>query len=280
MHVFACFNEQIARVSSVNLPAVSPAAFYGRGVFTTLRIDNSKPFQWDRHWRRLTADARTVGTDLSEFTEENIKNSLAELIRRNRFQSGRARLTFFSESAGSNIWQIEDPARRRRTNLLITSADLRRPSPPSGELRLTISPFSVNSRSPLAGVKSCNYLENLLALEKALAGGFNEAIRLNEKNEIVSATMANVFWTKNGEIFTPPIETGALRGTTRAFVLENFPVCEKLARLDELFEADGIFLTSAGIGAARAQSLEKRIFEEREVFSQIRAAFDKLLLEQ
>jgi branched-subunit amino acid aminotransferase/4-amino-4-deoxychorismate lyase len=104
----------------------------------------------------------------------------------------------------------------------------------------------------LTGVKSCNYLENILALEEAKKRGFDEVVRINEKNEIVSAAMANIFWTKDGRIFTPAIETGCLKGTTREFILENFPVCEKTAFIAELAEADEIFLTSAGIGICPA----------------------------
>jgi branched-subunit amino acid aminotransferase/4-amino-4-deoxychorismate lyase len=119
-------------------------------------------------------------------------------------------------------------------------------------LRLTVSPFLVNSTSPLAGVKSCNYLENLLSLEEAERRGFDEAIRLNEKQEIVSAGAANVFWIKNKKIHTPALETGCLAGTTREFLSENIAVHEVKSRLNEIIEADEVFLTSAGIGVCPA----------------------------
>ena len=274
MHAFAYFNDGIESAAEITLPAISSAALYGRGVFTTVRIHNAKPFLWAQHWRRLTENAGTAGVDLSEFKEEKVKSALAELVCRNGFQKGRARVSFFSQYGGIEFWRTE---KDQRTNLLITSADLRPVS--SLDMRLALSPYRVNSRSPLAGVKSCNYLENLLALEKAIAEDYNEAIRLNEKNEIVSAATANVFWAKNGELYTPPLETGALRGTTRDLVLENFPVREKLAPLDELLEADEVFLTSAGAGVIRAQSLEEKIFEGREVFLRVSLFFDEFMLE-
>ncbi len=60
--------------------------------------------------------------------------------------------------------------------------------------------------------------------------------------------MANVFWKKDGAIYTPPLETGCLNGTTREFILENFAVEQRKAYLAELNSADEIFLASAGIG--------------------------------
>jgi len=245
MHKFVGFNRQIIPAETAFLPAVTSAALYGRGIFTTVAIYNSKPFLWEKHWRRLIENSQKIGIYLSEFSEQSVENQLSEIIRKNNFTRGRARLTFFDESQAS-VWQANS---ERKTNLLIQTGDFRNLN---NSLRLTVSPFRVNSTSPLVGVKSCNYLENILAFEAAKNRGFDEAIRLNEKDEIVSACLANLFWKKNVGIFTPSLETGCLKGTTREFVLENFSVEERKAKLDELEKADEIFLTSAGIGVVKA----------------------------
>ncbi|CAN5717045.1 branched chain amino acid--2-keto-4-methylthiobutyrate aminotransferase [soil metagenome] len=245
MHNFVGFNHQIIPAETAFLSAVSSAALYGRGIFTTVAIYNSKPFLWEKHFERLIENSQKIGIDLSEFLEETVENQLSEIIKKNNFTRGRARLTFFDESQTS-LWQTNS---KRKTHLLIQTADFPRIK---NNLRLTISPFRVNSTSPLTGVKSCNYLENILALEDAKTKGFDEAIRLNEKGEIVSACLANLFWKKGVGIFTPSLETGCLKGTTREFVLENFTVEERKAELIELKKADEFFLTSAGIGVVKA----------------------------
>ena len=112
--------------------------------------------------------------------------------------------------------------------------------------------------SPLAGVKSCNYLENLLAFDDARKRGFDEALRLNERGEIASACMANIFWLLDGRLYTPSLATGCLRGTTREFIMENLECHETEASLEILNEADAIFLTSAGIGIAEISELDGR----------------------
>jgi branched-subunit amino acid aminotransferase/4-amino-4-deoxychorismate lyase len=156
---------------------------------------------------------------LTEFSEESVKTSLLEIISKNEITNARARITFFDESA-SGVWNFETNKKR---SLLITTGDLRKISK---DFRLTISPFLVNSTSPLVGVKSCNYLENILALDDAKVKGFDEAIRLNERGEVASACMANIFWIKDEKIFTSDLETGCLKGTTRSLIVENFPVEE------------------------------------------------------
>lgn len=263
MHEFVSFNHQISSATNTLLSAVSSAAFYGKGIFTTLAIYDGKPFLWEKHWQRLNDNAKKIGVDLSIFEEEKVKTSLLEIIKNNNLTRARARLTLFDESS-SSIWQIES---NRKTSLLITTADLR--STPEN-LRLTVSPFCINSTSPLAGIKSCNYLENILALENAKAQGFDEAVRLNEKGEITSACMANIFWAKGDNIFTPSLNTGCLAGTTRGFILDNFAIEEREAAFAELSEADEIFLTSAGVGIAKVERLG-----ERELSSKITSALQK-----
>jgi 4-amino-4-deoxychorismate lyase len=269
MHKFLSFNFRISTASETSAPVVSDAAFYGRGIFTTLAVYHSKPFQWEKHWRRLTENAAVVGVDLSEFGEENVKNALSEIISCNNLEKGRARITFFREEA-SGVWQNQA---KRRTGLLITTADFRHIS---DSLRVTVSPYRLNSKSPLVNIKSCNYLENLLVLENAGKNGFDEAIRLNENGEVVSGAMANLFWTFDNKIYTSATETGALCGTTRDFVLERFPVSEKCAALEELLNADEIFLTSAGIGVSRVESLGDRKFASLDCFARIRKLFDEI----
>jgi branched-subunit amino acid aminotransferase/4-amino-4-deoxychorismate lyase len=268
MHKYLSFNDKISLASEIYLPAISSAAFYGRGIFTTIAIYNSAPFQWNKHWRRLVENAKTVGVDLSELAEENVKKSLAEIIRQNNLKNGRARLTFFDTSS-KKIWQTEN---KLSTAVLITAADFR--TVPD-KLSLTVSPYQINSKSPLAGVKSSNYLENILVLEEAGKLGFDEAIRLNEKGKIASAAMANVFWVRSGEIFTPALEAGALRGTTREFVLQNFSVYEEQFEIDELENADEILLTSAGIGIAQVKNLEEKNLEDSNVFTKVRKLFEE-----
>lgn len=249
------------------LPAVSSAAFYGKSIFTTVAVYNTKPFQWEKHWRRLNENAAQIGIDLSNFSQSQTNDSLLKLIEENNLQNGRARLTFFDESA-NGIWSTGE---NKKTDLLITTADFQTVAE---SFNLTVAQLSQNSKSLLAGIKSGNYLERLLTLEDAKKNDFDEAVCLNEKGEIVSAIMSNIFWTNGEKIFTPSLETGALRGTTRDFIIENFSVVEKKAEFAELKSADEIFLTSAGIGVVRVKIFEDKTFENFTVFNRIRKFYD------
>lgn len=271
MHAFVSFNQQI--LAAVEAKISASAALYGSGVFTSLAVYNQKPFQWEKHWRRLTGNAEKLNIRLSsEITEESVRSSLSQLIEENNLIDGRARITFFDEAA-SGIWTFENA---RRTSVLITTGDFRAHSE---ELRLTLSPYRVNSKSPLAGVKSCNYLENLLALEEARSRRFDEAVRLNENGEMTSAAMANLFWINDKTIYTPALETGCLEGTTRSLVIElateelGFEIYTTAEPFDRLRLADEVFITSAGIGIGKVRSIDGETYVAGEITSRLQREF-------
>jgi branched-chain amino acid aminotransferase len=230
---------------------------YGSGIFSTIAFSEGRPIHWQKHWKRLQANAATVGIDMDAYQPDAVLLKLTKAINDKGLTDGKARLTFYDNRA-SEIWP-DDAASDAKTALDILIGERR--SLPK-DFRLAISPYPVNSRSPLAGVKSCNYLEPILSLEEAKKRGFHEAIRINERGHVTSACMANVFWERGGEMFTPALSTGCLAGTTREYVLENIDCCEVEAPIEELEQADAIFLSSAGLGIARVAKCERRSLED------------------
>lgn len=227
----------------------SKGRLYGKGIFTTIAFRRGKLLLWEKHWRRIVRDAKAVGIDLNEYSETEGLSATAAAIAASRLTDGRVRITFADETAGPH-WPAD--AAYESTSIDILVGETRSVVRP---LRLGVSPYSVNSRSPLAGVKSCNYLENILAISEAKERGFNESVRLNENGHITGGCMSNIFWLKGDRLFTPSLSTGCLPGTTRAFVLENLDCNEVEAELNELETAEAIYLTSAGLGIAAVNEL-------------------------
>lgn len=255
MHEYVFFNDKILSAAESFINAVSSVALYGKGIFTTIAIYDAKPFLWDKHWLRLGDNAKKIGIDLSEYNEDTVIGALSEIIDKNNLTNARARITFFDEIS-SGIWSFK--GHKRKTGLLITTAERREVS---ANYHLTVSPFRINSASPLANVKSCNYLEKLIALDEAKKRGFDEAVQLNERGEIASACMANIFWTTGGKLFTPSLSTGCLAGTTREFLMSKSSCIETEDAPDALRKADAVFLTSSGLGVVQISEFGGRKFE-------------------
>lgn len=235
----------------------SYAMLYGRGVFTTVAIYRRAPFLWPRHWQQLKHDAEHLKIDCADYSELNVGEALQKVIAVNNVNEGCARVVLLARSGrhGRKSKGI------KKSDLLIMSNDRRRI--PDHGLTLAVSPFRTNTLSPLTGVNSLNYLERVLALEEAEDREFDEAVMLNERGEVVSAIMANIFWVKDGRLHTPALSTGALPGATRAVVMDLagkhfIPLVEGVYELSDLTDADEIFLTSASLGVAVVTTFDFR----------------------
>ena len=228
----------------------SNISLYGKGVFTTVAVCKGEPFSWEKHWQRLVRHSERIGLEISEHSSGSVRRVVSKEIERSGIVDGRVRVSFLDASS-SEIWGGNETG-----TLLSVLVGERRDL--ANEFKLGISEDLVCTASPLAGIKSCNYLEPLLTLGEAKNRGFDEAIRLNERGEITSACMANVFWHKAGRLYTPSLKTGCLAGTTREYILENLECDEVEAGIEELNRADEIFLTSAGIGVVQVAEFDRR----------------------
>jgi branched-chain amino acid aminotransferase len=258
MHDHVWLNGEVLALGDARLSPASAGALYGWGVFTTLGVREGRARSFARHWERLEAHAARAKVPL-EASREHVESGLAALLARAGFADGRARITVLRGGAG--LWQT--PGGRASDVLILVAERAPRPAAP---LALTVSPYRIHTASPLVGVKSTAYAGFLTALDEAKNRGFAEAIVLNERGEVVEATAANVFWARDGELFTPSLGTGCLAGVTRRLVLEvaarlKVRVTEGAWPLAALHEADEVFLTNSGWGLLPVAELDIHRFK-------------------
>ena len=250
---FVWLNGAVLPIGDARVSPLSAGLLYGWGVFTTLGISDGRVRHSARHWARLTSHAARLGVPL-EHSLADFEAGLAELVALGRISTGRARATAVRGSAGP--WRDESA---RSSDLWILAAALdETPRPP---LNLTVSPHRVNSASPLAGIKSTAYVSQLLTLDEARRRDFDDAIVLNERGEVVETSSANLFWVRDGELWTPSLGTGCLAGITRALVLEaatrlRIRAVEGAATLHVLHEAHEVFLTNSTRGVQPVAELD------------------------
>jgi branched-subunit amino acid aminotransferase/4-amino-4-deoxychorismate lyase len=259
VHPVIYLNKVMLEATKARVAPVSSAMLYGRGVFTTVAIHNRKPFIWPAHWQRLSSHAERLNIDCNGISEAGLADALRKLIAVNQVINGRARVILLARS-GRDVWKTKKET-PRKTDLLIMTGEPQKV--PSTGMSLAVSPYRVNSLSPLTGIRSLNYLDQVLSWEEAQTRDFDEAVMLNERGELVSATMANIFWLTEGTLHTPALSTGAMAGITRAAVIDLaakqfIPVIEGVYELSNLTEAEEIFLTSASIGVAQVTTFDFR----------------------
>ncbi len=125
---------------------------------------------------------------------------------------------------------------------------------------VVLSDFIRNERSPVAGIKCGSYAENIMALHEAHQAGVDEVIFLNSVGDVAECATANLFIVKDGELFTPDLESGCLPGVTRELVMRAarrvaMNVSEDTVSLADLLDADEVFLTNTQIGVQAVSSI-------------------------
>ena len=119
-------------------------------------------------------------------------------------------------------------------------------------------------------IKSLNYLNNILAKVEAIDRGMLEVIMLNTAGFVAEGSGDNIFYVKDGTVVTPPPEAGILEGITRAFVLDELcpklglKTKQKLFKIDELLEADEVFLTGTAAEIIAVRQIDETVISEGE----------------
>lgn len=206
----------------------------GDGVFETLRVTAGRPFAIRRHLERLARSA--AGMRLPCPPPALVRRALDDVIRANAVDEGRARVTVTGglSALGADRAAV-DPT-------VVVAVGPLPAWPPAADV--AVSPWPRNERSPLAGVKSTSYGENVVALAHAHDLGAGEAVFANLAGNLCEGTGTNVFVGVGGRLVTPPLSAGCLAGVTRELVLELVDVVEEDLPLDALATAEEAFLTS------------------------------------
>lgn len=100
-----------------------------------------------------------------------------------------------------------------------------------------------------------NYANSILAKLEALENGYDEAILLNLDGYLTEGPGENLFIVEAGELLTPPLTSGALKGITRDSVIQiardkEIPVEEVDMTKDRLLGADEAFFTGTATEVA------------------------------
>jgi branched-chain amino acid aminotransferase len=107
-----------------------------------------------------------------------------------------------------------------------------------------------------------NYINSMLALQEALADGYDEALLLDVEGFVAEGSGENIFVVRDGIIYTPDL-TSALNGITRRTIIElaeemGYTVVVKRITRDEVYIADEAFFTGSAAEVTPIRELDNR----------------------
>jgi len=132
-------------------------------------------------------------------------------------------------------------------------------------VRMKISSWTRHDHNtmPPAAKTTGNYVNSSLAKVEALRAGYDEAIMLAPNGLVAECSGENIFVSRRGTLFTPPLSAGALEGITQNTVMAiaadlGFDVrVDNLARSD-LYIAEEMFVCGTAAEVSSVNSVDDR----------------------
>lgn len=239
---------------------------YGDGVFETMKMENSVIKYSRYHFERLFNGLGLLGFQVPSWIQgSRFEEEMYLLARENHFgKNARIRLTV---SRGS----INGPELNQGIQYFIECTPLLKMDP-AKELEIDVYPVARKSMDVFSNIKSNNFLPYIMASIYANQNKLNDCLVLNSEGRICDSTIANVFWVKDKNIFTPPLSEGCIAGIMRRVLLEKGNIKEMKMEISELESADEVFLTNAVQGVMKVGRFRDKKFKS-ELTEELRNEF-------
>jgi branched-chain amino acid aminotransferase len=234
----ASFDSEIMLASEATIPATDEGLIRGDGVFEVMRVYEGRPFALDRHLARLERSASNMRLPVDL---EAIRADVWRLLAR--------------AGSGPEHDLLRIVVTRGGRRLLLTEPL------PSNPATVRLASVTYAPTRILDGVKSLSYGANMLASRLARERGFDEALLVTPHGRVLEAPTSSIFWVKDGELLTPPLDEHILASITRAIVIEGTGAAERSCTLEELLDADEAFLASTAREVHPVSAIDERTFD-------------------
>lgn len=245
------YNGQYGPLEEMMIPMNDRACFFGDGVYDAGPCRNYHIFALDEHIDRFFRSAEMLRM-IMPVTKEELKDLLQKLLR--EMDSGNL-FVYYQLTRGTGLRDhafTEGPG-----NLWITLT----PSEISDGLEPIRLITLEDTRFFHCNIKTLNLIPSVIASQKALEAGCQEAILYRTGGRVTECAHSNVHILKDGVLYTAPTDNLILPGISRAHLLKacealGIPYKEEAFDLDMLHSADEILVTSSGKPCRHADRLD------------------------
>jgi para-aminobenzoate synthetase/4-amino-4-deoxychorismate lyase len=119
-------------------------------------------------------------------------------------------------------------------------------------VRICLASARVRSDDPFLRYKTTWRPAHDAAASEARAHGCFDALLQNERGDITEGWRTNLFFERDGELWTPPAADGVLPGILRSRLVSEGRVRERSISAEELQETDAIYIGNSARGLLRA----------------------------
>jgi branched-chain amino acid aminotransferase len=277
-------NGNFVKAATATTDLYSQTLHYGYGVFEGIRAyktsNGAKIFKPKEHYDRLKKSSELINIPF-EFDIQELIDKTYQVLELNGFEDAYIRpLIYCSPNMG-----LTEP---KEVHVMICAWEW---GAYLGDnlLKVSLSSFSrPHPKSTKIEAKVCgHYVNSILATTEAKRKGFDEALLLDTDGNLAEGPGSNLFFEKNGKLFTP--KTGhILPGITRATVIDlckklNIELTEGTYLPEDLAAADAAFLCGTAAEIIGLQSFENKDFPIQfndSLGRKLQSAYKNLVLEK
>lgn len=266
MTYFVSINGVLTDPNKATISIFDHGFLFGDSVYEVVRTIHGRIFAFEPHIDRLFASAAQIGLEIP-WSKEKLRQDVVELLSKSKLQSEAYVRLILTRGVGElNI----DPSSCQTPQMILIAKPLPRLPESAYTEGIVLSLVNTKRNSKHAtnpGIKSGNYLNNVLALMEARKNKALEAVMLNENGFITECSTSNVFMVKDSKILTPSLDCGLLAGVTRKLILkraraEGLPVEEGFFKPEDLLAADEAFITSTTRDVVPVSDIDERSLGE------------------
>lgn len=241
--VYIYLNGEIVKLEEAVIPAYDHGYLYGLGLFETMRTYHRHPFLLDDHLDRIQASLHHVNI-MYTFRRDEVLAIIDNLCKVNQLEDSYIR---FNISAGVGDIGLQTEPYQEPTIIVFQKA---LPTHRFIAKEAVILKQRRNSPETTMRLKSHHYLNNIAAKREIGSDPKKEGIFLTEEGYLAEGIVSNLFWIKNGILYTPAVETGILNGITRQFIMRlasiyQLSIEEGFYQPDVLKDAEEVFFTNS-----------------------------------
>ncbi len=265
------FDGKILSADDPVVPAVSRGLMYGDGVFDTLRTYSGQTLFLQKHLERLHAGCETLGISLDEqLGFDQLKNDIHLLLQEDNLLDTDAIVRLQVWRDGGRGFGPDPEA---QSHIAITASSC--PDNFTFPRLATVSTRRIPSESLPSTAKFTNSINYILAAQEAAQKGANDALMLTMDRWVSETTIANIFWVKGNDLFTPSADCDLIPGITRDIILqlaEN--VIEGEFKLDHILDADAVWVSNSVREVLPVSQIDQQLFDaDHELLKKLRNRF-------
>lgn len=241
--MFVYLNGEFVKQEEALISPFDHGFLYGLGVFETVRVYDHHPFLLHDHIERLNCSLQQLNIQ-KQMCNEEVFHAIQELLWLNDLKDAYVRMNV---SAGKGMLGLTVEPYLHPT-VIIFMKELHIPENQTKEGVILSTPR--NSPEGEERLKSHHYLNNILAKREIGSNPQLEGIFLTKEGYIAEGIVSNIFWVKEGVVYTPSPKTGILNGITRQYVIQllhemEIPIHEGFFRKEELLSSEEVFITNS-----------------------------------